>query len=82
MLDAYASEFRQFVDARIQMFVPLLVGKRVRRKLLSLHKDCLHKDLTAHTLRHYTAPREPRATSLERDPNAEGREFEAEINDA
>jgi hypothetical protein len=47
VLDAYAFELGQFVDARIQMFVPLLVGKRVRRRLLGLHKD-----LTARTSRH------------------------------
>jgi hypothetical protein len=37
VLDAYESELAQFVDAKIQMFVPLLVAKRVRRKLLALH---------------------------------------------
>src|SRR5262249_300203 len=35
--NAYESELREFADARIQMFVPLLVGKRVRKKLLSRH---------------------------------------------
>jgi hypothetical protein len=37
VLDAYESEFKRFGDARIQMFVPLLVEKRVRRKLRDLH---------------------------------------------
>jgi hypothetical protein len=37
VLDAYESELGQFVDARIQMFVPVLVAKRVRRKLLGLN---------------------------------------------
>jgi hypothetical protein len=33
VLEAYESELRQFADAKIQVFVPLLVGKRVRRRL-------------------------------------------------
>jgi len=37
VLDAYESEFKRFGDARIQMFVPVLVEKRVRRKLRGLH---------------------------------------------
>jgi hypothetical protein len=65
VLDAYASELERFLDVRIQMFVPLLVGRRVRRKLLALHKD-----LTARASRHYSKPaaRESRAVSPESLP--------------